>query len=78
MFQRWTNGKFRSTSYSACKWKGEILYPFFFEPDFDAVVECLEMCHGKYGPKYPPITAGSHLLSMYEDYDGKKREDQLH
>lgn len=40
--------------------------PFFFEPDFDAVVECLDVCLGNEGPKYPPVTAGQHLLNMYE------------
>ncbi|KAL7481714.1 hypothetical protein ACHAW6_007387, partial [Cyclotella cf. meneghiniana] len=68
MFQRWTNGKFRSTVHrviQSASGKERYSVPFFFEPDFDAAVECLEMCRGKDGPKYPPITAGSHLLSMY-------------
>jgi isopenicillin N synthase-like dioxygenase len=85
MFERWTNGKFRSTVHRVIqpvRGKERYSVPFFFEPDFDAVVECLEVCRGEDGPKYPPITAGRHLLNMYEkthadfDYDGKKSEDQ--
>lgn len=59
------------------------LVQFFFEPNIDAIVECLEMCCGEDGPKYPPITASRHLLNMYEqthadfDYGGMKSEDQV-
>jgi len=40
--------------------------PFFFEPSFDAVVECLPCCCGPDNPpRYPPTTAGRHLLDKY-------------
>ena len=69
MFERWTNGKFRSTIHRViqpadCNERYSV--PFFFEPDFDALVECLDVCCGEDGPKYLPITAGRHLLNMYE------------
>lgn len=39
--------------------------PFFFEPNFDALVDCLDTCcSDDKPPKYPPITAGQHLLNM--------------
>lgn len=68
MFERWTNGKFCSTKHRVIQpanGKERYSVPFFFEPDFDALVECLDVCRGEDGPKYPPITAGQHLMSMY-------------
>jgi isopenicillin N synthase-like dioxygenase len=68
MFERWTNGKFCSTIHRVIQppnGKERYSVPFFFEPDFDALVECLDVCRGKDEPKYPPITAGQHLLNMY-------------
>lgn len=69
LFERWSNGLFRSTIHRVVQpSNGRERYsiPFFFEPDFDAVVECLDVCLGNEGPKYPPVTAGQHLLNMYE------------
>eukprot|EP00804_Cyclotella_cryptica_P026131 CCRYP_013027-RA/>CCRYP_013027-RA protein AED:0.40 eAED:0.40 QI:0/-1/0/1/-1/1/1/0/339 len=86
MFERWTNGKFCSTVHRVIQPASGLerySVPFFFEPDFDALVECLEMCRGEEGSKYPPITAGRHLLNMYEkthadfDYGGGKSEDRV-
>ena len=69
MFERWTNGKFKSTIHRVITPKGakeRYSVPFFFEPNFDALVECLESCCDDDNPaKYPPITAGQHLLNMY-------------
>ena len=79
LFERWSNGLFRSTVHRVIQpANGRERYsvPFFFEPDFDAVVECLDVCLGKDAPKYPPVTAGQHLLNMYEkthaDFDHAK------
>lgn len=69
MFERWTNGLFKSTIHRVITPKGakeRYSVPFFFEPNFDALVECLESCCNEDNPaKYPPITAGQHLLNMY-------------
>ena len=80
MFERWTNGVFKSTIHRVIQpSNGSERYsvPFFFEPDFDALVECLDVCRGEDGPKFPPITAGQHLINMYEmthaDFDPKKK-----
>mmetsp|Transcript_8179 Transcript_8179/g.14834 ORF Transcript_8179/g.14834 Transcript_8179/m.14834 type:complete len:326 (-) Transcript_8179:164-1141(-) len=84
MFERWTNKRFKSTRHRVITPKGaneRYSVPFFFEPNFDALVECLESCCSDDNPpKYPPITAGQHLLNMYEkthadfDYLGEKKE----
>ena len=76
MLERWTNGKFKSTmhrvlipSYNG-KEQAQERYsiPFFFDPQFDAIVECLESClETDEVAKYPVITSGEHLLSKYHE-----------
>lgn len=83
MFERWTNGLFRSTVHRVITPNGaneRYSIPAFLDPDFDAIVECLESCCSEGNPpKYPPITAGQHLLNMYEkthaDFDHPGAED---
>ncbi len=75
MLERWTNGKFKSTVHRVVS-SGEAerySIPFFYEPNFDTVVECLDVCldddgHGKKEmAKYPSTTAGDHLLEKYQE-----------
>lgn len=70
MFERWTNRHFKSTLHRVMTPMGareRYSVPFFFEPNFDALVKCLDCCCSEDNPpKYPPITAGQHLLNMYE------------
>lgn len=68
MLERWTNGMFRSTNHRVLTAGDKERYsiPFFFEPDFNAEVKCLEVCCSEDNPpKYPPTTAGQHILDMY-------------
>ncbi len=65
MMERWTNGVFTSTLHRVINISGRERYslPYFFDPDFSAPVTCLETCKGD-GAKFPPTTAGKHLLDM--------------
>ena len=67
MMERWTNGVFTSTLHRVINISGRERYslPYFFDPDFNAEIVCLPTCR-KPGeaPKYPPTTAGRHLLEM--------------
>ncbi|CAM6018848.1 unnamed protein product [Sphagnum balticum] len=68
MLERWSNGLFRSTLHRVVN-PGMERYsiPFFFEPNYDCVVECLPTCCSEDNPpKYPPITSGNHLLGKYK------------
>jgi isopenicillin N synthase-like dioxygenase len=68
MLERWSNGLFRSTLHRVLS-PGVERYsiPFFFEPNYDTVVECLPTCCSEDNPpKYPPTTSGEHLLSKYQ------------
>jgi isopenicillin N synthase-like dioxygenase len=69
MLERWTNGIFRSTVHRVITNGTNERYsvPFFYEPDFDTKVECLEVCCSQENPpKYPPTTSGQHLLDKYK------------
>jgi len=68
MLERWSNGLFRSTLHRVLS-PGIERYsiPFFLEPNYDCVVECLPTCCSEDNPpKYPPTTSGEYLLSKFK------------
>ena len=75
MLERWTGGHYKSTRHRVVNPKGTARFscPFFFEPNFNTLVEVLP----GYGShtEYPPVTSGQYLLRKYaathEDYRGK-------
>ena len=79
MLEVWTNGKYKSTLHRVLTSSEYERYsiPFFFDPTFETVVECLESCIDENNPpRYPPTTAGKYLVSKYEgthaDFDPLK------
>eukprot|EP01023_Acetabularia_acetabulum_P002706 TRINITY_DN1112_c0_g1_i1.p1 TRINITY_DN1112_c0_g1~~TRINITY_DN1112_c0_g1_i1.p1 ORF type:complete len:379 (-),score=45.44 TRINITY_DN1112_c0_g1_i1:465-1457(-) len=84
MLERWTNGKYKSTLHRVVKKINQERYStaFFFEPNFDTIVECLPSCvDDKNGAKYPPTTSGQHLLDKYNAthaiYQEKQQQQQI-
>ena len=69
MMARWTNDRYRSTPHRVLNPHGRERYSlaYFFDIHYHAVVSALPGCHDDANPpRYPPITAGQHIIEMYE------------
>jgi isopenicillin N synthase-like dioxygenase len=69
MLERWTNGLFQSTKHRVLTAGDAERYsiPFFYEPNFETFVKCLDLCCSPDNPaKYPPTTSGQFLLDKYK------------
>lgn len=78
MFNRWTNGIYRSNMHRVLNNKaaGRDRYsvPFFYSPDHEARIECLHTCSdADHPPRYAPCTAGEHLDEMFRRSYGDLR-----
>jgi len=74
LLARWTNDRWRSTVHrvvnpdiEATRSTRRQSMPFFHNANYDSVVACLPTCltSGE-EPKYPPVTAGVHLMTKFK------------
>jgi isopenicillin N synthase-like dioxygenase len=66
LMQRWTNDRWRSTMHRVVATpdcRSRLSIPFFHNANWDATVECI-VADGE-TPKYPPTTAGHHLMEKF-------------
>jgi isopenicillin N synthase-like dioxygenase len=80
MIERWTNGLWKSTMHRVIHrgQKYRISVPFFYEPNFDAMVRPLEKCVKETGgkPIHQGSTYGEHLLTkVFSNFYYSKRTD---
>lgn len=83
MIERWTNGLWRSTMHRVIhrgdggeEGRGRVSVPFFFEPNFEAVVRPLERCVGSARPMHEGSTYGEHLLTkVFSNFYFSKRTE---
>lgn len=64
----WTNDRFTSTAHRVMNRSGQNRYsiPLFYNPNFDAVAECLPGCHDEFNPpRYQPIHYGDYIARIY-------------
>jgi isopenicillin N synthase-like dioxygenase len=73
LMMQWTNDLWRSTMHRVVNPPRDrtlgtrrISLVFFHQPNYDAMVSCLDSCHGPGNPvKYAPISSGDHLRSKF-------------
>ena len=71
ILMRWTNDLWVSTPHRVANppagWGARrISVPFFFQANYDTVVECLPSCVAAGGtPKYPPVTVGAYRAQRF-------------
>jgi isopenicillin N synthase-like dioxygenase len=69
LFQRWTNGLYKSSLHRASNFAGaaRISLPFFVIPDGKWMVECVPTCVGPGNPaRYEPVLAETYVRTLLE------------
>ena len=66
MMARWTNGRFASTPHRVVNRTGKdrISVPFFMNPDYDAVIECVTAGEK---PRFPPLHVGEFMYGKFTE-----------
>lgn len=69
MLELWSNDLFVSTPHRVVNASGRERYSIatFFDPDYDARIECLPNCASEtHPPRHAPLVAGDYILSRYD------------
>ena len=77
---RWTNDVFAATHHRVINTSGRERYsmPFFFEPNYDALIRCLDTCRSPEHPaKYADVVAGEYLVSRFNDTFGYRAAETV-
>ncbi|MGB0664745.1 MAG: isopenicillin N synthase family dioxygenase [Pontibacterium sp.] len=77
MMARWSNDRYRSTPHRVKNHPSKTRFsvPFFVEPNFETVIECLPNCRpDNEEPKYPTTTAGEWLLYCFANTYAYRKE----
>jgi isopenicillin N synthase-like dioxygenase len=74
LMERWTNGRFRSTTHRVKPIAGDrdrYSIALFVDPDSAVSVECIESCIAPGdAARYPPVTAGEHIRQKIQATHG--------
>lgn len=73
LMQHWTNDRWVSTMHrvvnpprAAAAGNRRLSIPFFHQPNYDALIECLPTCCGPDNPpRYEPVASGQHRLTKF-------------
>ena len=73
LMQHWTNDRWISTMHrvvnpprEAAAGNRRLSIPFFHQPNYDALIECLPTCCGPDNPaRYEAVTSGQHRLTKF-------------
>lgn len=79
MLMQWTNDKWVSTPHRVINTTGRERYsiPFFFDPTYHTVVECLPSCQSEEKPaRYEPITWGDYLKRRFDETYAYRKKAQ--
>jgi isopenicillin N synthase-like dioxygenase len=77
MLMRWTNDRWVSTPHRVINDPERSRYsmPTFFDPDYRALVSCIESCQGTGNPsRYPPITFGEYYSQGLDKTYGYRKK----
>ncbi|MCB0374583.1 MAG: hypothetical protein KDD04_01540 [Sinomicrobium sp.] len=80
IMERWTNGLYSATEHRVPDNGGLDRYsvPFFFDPNHEAMIECIPTCiSASNPPKYKPVKASDYLAGRFDDSFSYRKDKTL-